>query len=75
MKIFLELLLRLLGVYIKERNDSEQRRVNEQAKDDQARIRANPRDLFDDGVLNNSSGNSTKGTDTVPCTDPTRKQE
>ena len=66
LELLLDLLLRVLN-YVDNQSTVERQ---EKLKDQYERIRSNPRDLFDDGVLNNSptkgNGSTDKATDDTP---------
>jgi hypothetical protein len=62
LELLLDLLLRVLN-YVDQQTTAERQ---EKLKDDYESIRRNPRDLFDDGVLNNSASKATDPDPTVP---------
>jgi hypothetical protein len=72
----LELVLQLLQ-YLSELFELKKQQDDQRNQNDQYQaIRRNPRDLFDDGVLNESTAPSAEDTrDPVPRTDPNRSPD
>ena len=62
LELLLDLLLRVLN-YVDNQSTVERQ---EKLRDQYESIRRSPRDLFDDGVLNNSTTKATDDTPTVP---------
>lgn len=62
LELLLDLLLRVLN-YVDNQSVVERQ---EKLKDDYTRIRSNPHDLFDDGVLNDSNTKTTDRDPSVP---------
>lgn len=59
--ILIDLLDKLLEVLLSEKRKKEQADVKEAQAKTEASIRRNPRDYFDDGVLNDSTGPKVSG--------------
>lgn len=68
----IDLLTIVLNLLLRYFDNRKQEDVKREASKTEQSIRSNPRDFFDDGVLNNSDKSSKDG-DTIPRTDSTRQ--